>query len=188
MAYSMVERANAALTAIGARRINALGEDVKEARVCAARFAAVRDALIRAHPWNCAMARARLAALADPPAWGWARAFALPTDALRIWRVAGLVDDQWIVEGRRVLSDAPAPLDIVYMRRVENPADWDAGFAEVFSARLAAEIAADIVDETATAERMWRLYRDKLAEARRADAQEGSAEAPPVPSWIEARR
>ncbi len=188
MAYSTVDRANAALTAIGARRINALDEDVKEARVCAARFAAVRDALIRSHPWNFAMARARLAALADPPAWGWARAFALPVDALRVWRVAGLVDDQWIVEGRRLLSDAPAPLDIVYLGRVENPADWDSGFAEAFSARLAAEIAADIVDETATTERLWRLYREKLAEARRADAQEGSAEAPPTPSWIEARR
>ena len=75
-----------------------------------------------------------------------------------------------------------------YLRRADSPAEWDPGFAEAFSARLAAEIAADIVDETTTVERMWELYRDKLAEARRADAQEGSAEAPPVPSWIEARR
>lgn len=187
MSYSEVERANAALTAIGARRINSLSEDVKEARVCSLRFGPVRDALIRAHPWNFALSRARLPAAADAPAWGWARAFPFPADALRIWRVSGLTDDDWAVEGRQILTDAAAPLAIQYLRRATNPADWDPGFAEAFAARLAAEIAADIVDETTTVERMWGLYRDKAAEARRADAQEGSAERLPDPSWIAAR-
>ncbi len=187
MAFSQVERANAALSAIGARRITTLTEDSKEARVCNARFDAVRDALLRAHPWNFAMARASLPALAGSAAWGWARAFQLPTDAVRLWSVEGLRDEEWTVEGRAVLTDAAAPLNIRYIRRADNPADWDAGFAEAFSARLAAEIATDIVDETTTTERMWRLYRDKLAEARRIDAQEGSAERHPESAWLAAR-
>lgn len=187
MAFSQVERANAALSAIGAHRISALSENSKEARVCNARFDAVRDALLRAHPWNFAMARASLPALSGTPVWGWTRAFQLPADAVRVWSVDGLRDEEWTVEGRTILADAGAPLNIRYIRRADNPATWDAGFAEAFSARLAAEIAADIVDETATTERMWGLYRDKLAEARRSDAQEGSAEWHPEPGWLAAR-
>lgn len=187
MAFSQVERSNAALSAIGARRITALTEDSKEARICNARFDAVRDALLRAHPWNFAMARASQPALSATPAWGWARQFQLPTDCLRMWAAQNLKDEEWTVEGRVVLTDAGAPLNIRYIRRADNPADWDAGFAEAFSARLAAEISADIVDETTTTERMWTLYRDKLAEARRADAQEGSAEEHPESAWLEAR-
>ena len=187
MAFSETERCNAALTAIGARRITSRTEDSKEGRVCNARFDAVRDGVLRAHPWNFAMARASLPALSAAPAWGYARQFQLPVDCLRMWAAQDLKDEEWEVEGRVVLSDAGAPLNIRYIRRADNPADWDAGFAEAFSARLAAEISTDIVDETTTTERMWALYRDKLAEARRSDAQEGSAEEHPESEWLTAR-
>ena len=65
---------------IGATNIIALNEDSKSARVCNQRFANVRDAVMRAHPWNCIVTRASLAADTETPAFTFAYQYTLPTD------------------------------------------------------------------------------------------------------------
>ena len=50
---SQVEICNAALLSIGADTITSLTEDSDEAAFMNARFEAVRDAVLRAHPWSC---------------------------------------------------------------------------------------------------------------------------------------
>ncbi|BCV06006.1 MAG: hypothetical protein CM15mV123_200 [uncultured marine virus] len=64
---SVVDICNEAMDLLGAATITALTENSKEARLCNRRFATVRDATLRSHPWNCAIERAELAADSTAP-------------------------------------------------------------------------------------------------------------------------
>src|SRR3546814_12782163 len=76
---------NSALAKIGAARITALGEASRNASLCAELYDKCRDDLLRAHSWNFATARAKLARADTAPAFGPASAYALPADW--IWPV-----------------------------------------------------------------------------------------------------
>ena len=54
---SEVDICNRALSKLGAARITSLTEDSVNARACNAMYESVRDAELRAHPWNFAMKR-----------------------------------------------------------------------------------------------------------------------------------
>ena len=189
MPYSAVERCNAALRRFGDRTITALTDNSPQARACSARFDAVRDALLRAHPWNFAVRRTALAADATAPAWGFANAYTLPADCLRVLRIANDEDAAiaWTVEGRQILTDEGAPLNIRYMTRVEDVTQWDALFAEAFSAALAVEVAAALAESETIVRRLAEQAERTVRAARRSDALEGTADGLPEGSWIDAR-
>jgi len=106
---SIVEIGNIALVNLGEDTITSLSDEVKAARLINRRYAPIRDAVLRAHPWNCAMARAGLASSDPAPAWGPAACYHLPTDCLRVLRLEDR-SAAWKVEGRKVVTNAPAPL------------------------------------------------------------------------------
>ena len=81
---SETEICNRALQKLGAQRIADLDEGTKNARECKACYSILRDAELRAHPWNFAITREQLAADAMAPAFGRARAFPLPSGFLRL--------------------------------------------------------------------------------------------------------
>ena len=61
---------NSALAKIGAARITALDEGSKNANLCAELYERSRDDLLRAHSWNFATARAKLAKKGAAPTFG----------------------------------------------------------------------------------------------------------------------
>src|SRR5690606_5587709 len=74
---------NSALAKIGAARITGLAEGSRNAGLCAELYDKCRDDLLRAHSWNFAAARAKLARAAEAPAFGPAHAYVLPADWIR---------------------------------------------------------------------------------------------------------
>ena len=85
---SDIDICNRALSRLGTRAtIAALSENSTEARTAAIWYATTRDALLRAADWNFARRRVALAELGTPPT-GWAFRYALPTDCLRLLRLA----------------------------------------------------------------------------------------------------
>src|SRR3546814_17391527 len=80
---------NSALAKIGAARVSALDEGSKNASLCAELYEKCRDDLLRAHSWNFAMARTKLAQDAEAPAFGPRHAYALPADWARKGGVEG---------------------------------------------------------------------------------------------------
>ncbi|MEZ5665877.1 MAG: hypothetical protein R3F55_00245 [Alphaproteobacteria bacterium] len=188
---SVVEICNRALDKLGEPPIVSLDDDVKASRACARLFAAVRDAVLRDHPWNCAIARALLPAEAQAPAWGFARAFPLPVDCLRVLAVApddGGPEPRWTVEGRAVLTDAPAPLAIRYLRRIADPNLFDPLLAEALAARLALELCEALTQSNTKRQLLADDNDAVLARARAADGQEGVPPAPAESPWVLARR
>lgn len=116
--------ANRALQRLGAARITALDDTSStNSRACNVAYEPLRDALLRAHPWSFAIARASLAADSTAPAFGPAYQYAWPTTAMRILLPKDHTLD-WIVEGRFILSDWTAPLEVRYISKVEDPTRW----------------------------------------------------------------
>jgi hypothetical protein len=190
MATSVIEICNNALLDLGEEAIVSLADNTKAARLCNQRWPAVRDAVLRAHPWNCATAQTRLAAGSEPPAWQYDRRFPLPADCLRVLAVEvdGAALEAWEVQEGAILCDEDGPLDIAYIRRIEDPRLFDPLLCEALSSRLSATLAYPITASTSLAQSFWSAYAEKLREARGVDAREAAPISAPGPtSWLRAK-
>lgn len=180
---SVVAICNRALDMLGADPVTSLDDDTKAARLCARNYQPVRDAVLRAYPWNAAVRRASLAALTEVPAWGSARQFQLPEGpdpepCLRLLSIEGetRLGLRYKVEGRRVVTDEAAPLRILYIARIEDPSQLDPMLADAIATRLAADLSYSLTASAALGQTLMDIYRAKLAEARATDAEEGVAD------------
>lgn len=173
-----VEIANRALGFVGNERMNSLDEATAAAAAINAHKDFVADAVLRAHPWNCATARAMLAADAQPPAFGFAASFQLPAYPYCL-RVLALGSDAqpytgaWQVEGRKILADAGGPLAIRYIARV-GPEVWDALLCDAIAIRLAYAVAYLLTASRDSEGALWAQYERLIREARSIDGAEGS--------------
>ena len=149
-----------------------------------------RDDLLRAHSWNFAIARAKLARDAAPPAFGFAYAYALPADWIRC--VLAQASESvaaplsYRIEGGRLLSDAAA-VYLRYVRRVEAVNLMPADFREALACLLARELAVPIAQSNTLEEKLEARFRTRLRRARTTDGLEDQAEPLPLGAWAEAR-
>lgn len=139
----------------------------------------VRDAVLRRHPWNFALARAALPALSGEPVFGWDHQYQLPADCLRLLPLTydGKLNSDPIdheVEGRRILTNAKSPLKIRYVRRVEDPSLFDALFTQLLAAELAFRAASWITGKQSYAERLGQMAAQLNEQATLLDALEGT--------------
>tara|TARA_R100001530_G_scaffold38420_1_gene29740 strand:+ start:1807 stop:2397 length:591 start_codon:yes stop_codon:yes gene_type:complete len=171
---SDVDICNSALNMIGASNIISLTEDSRAARVCNQRYAFVRDAVFRAHPWNCLVTRTSLAADSDTPAFEFDYQHTLPADpyCLRVLRPQD-PDTVFRVEGRKIISST-TPFKMIYIARVTDPAEYDLLLIEAIAARLAADISYALVNSASLSQMLLAVYDSKLSEARFVDATEGT--------------
>lgn len=190
MATSVIEICNNALIDLGEEAIVSLADNTKAARLCNQRWPAVRDAVLRAHPWNCAMAQAELAASANPAGWQYQAGFPLPSGCLRVLSVyvGGAPVQAWEVQADSILCDEDGPLEIAYIRRIDDPRLYDPLLCETLTARLSATLAYPITASSALAQSFWAMYAEKLREARGVDAREAAPIAAPAPAtWLAAK-
>lgn len=186
--YSEVSVANLALQALGRGKfITALDEDSQAARTIRLHLPYCRDAVLRAYPWNFAQARAELAANAIAPAFEFANAYDLPDECLWCHTVYGAETIDWRVEGRQILTNVGAPIQIKYTRIITDLRSGDPLFFEALAARIASSCAVTLTENTGKAQDLWQMYQAKLREARAVDAQEGQADQMPNGSWHDGR-
>ena len=195
MATTDVDICNRALSRLGTRAtISALDENSTEARTSSIWYGATRDVLLRSHDWNFARRRVILAEQGTVPT-GWSFRYALPTDCIRLLRIASALSHRdsarFEVAGdstsRFVLCDEPAA-EAVYTARVDDPNLYDAGFASALVDQLAAHIAYPITQKTEIAVRLAQMARAALADAMAADVNDaGGRIGDRVPDWIAAR-
>ncbi len=190
---SQVAIANAAVLKLGANRITNLSDRSPEAQAIEATWDRLRDTELRKHPWKFAVRRVGLGADTAVPAFGPERQFALPSDYLALVEVDGTWAWQtdagpvWQIEGRKILTDLAAPLNVRYLRRVETTVDWDACFVEAFACRLALELCERITQSGSKKQGLRFDYENAVSDARRVDAIERSPYPVPEASWISAR-
>lgn len=129
--------------------------DSLELKLCRLNYEVIRDVVTEDRIWSFAITRAVLdTPEVTKPLFGYGNQFAIPADALNIWRVhypsdnndyaafqSDVVDD-WRVEGNMILANAEK-LNVEYIRRLDQQSDinlMSAGFIDTFSLRLAVEL------------------------------------------------
>ena len=196
---------NIALTRLGHSQITDIDTDVSKAGdLCRLHYEGTRDSLLRDHPWNFAVKRVTLALSTTTPVFEFTYQHALPTDYLKIvrtsWEANGWSNKD---EASREFWDQPSipyrieagfllcdeeTAKIEYIAKITDTAKFDALFSDVLAQRLAAELAMPLTDNQSYTKTAWDIYAQKLASARTADAQEGSARAVIDDSaWLMAR-
>ncbi len=174
---SIVQICSNSLTKLGAEPITSFDDNTNRSNLCKAYYPDVRDAVLRAYPWNCAVLRTSLARDATAPAYGYSYRFALPTDpyCLRVLEVEDDVEHR--IEGRYLLCDETS-VNVKYISRITDPGLFDALLVAAIECRLAAELAYPVTRSPSLIQAMWGLYAEKLKEARGIDGQEGT-----TPYW-----
>ena len=168
---SVVQICNSALNQLGAASITSLTDNSKNARLCNERYATVRDAVFRSHPWNSLIKRQQLAQDTATPAYGFKFQFTLPSDCLRLLNLDAYNSDHK-VEGRKILCNESA-IKISYVSQVTDPNEMDVLLRETISAGLAADIAYAITANLQVGKLMQEKYEYKLSLAKHTDASEG---------------
>lgn len=177
---------NAGLVLLGELPIVSTSDNRKAARLCTLRYPQIRDAVLRAHPWNCATKRHKESATLTPaPAFGWSNAFAVPADFLRLVKFKGFSQD-YIFEDGRLLSNDSA-VEFVYIYQLTDANKMDALLRETIAARLASDNALPLAKSGRLSDLLWARYTAKLAEARSIDAQENPTQEFMADEWDNAR-
>ncbi len=189
---SQVDVANRALSKLGQRRIASVSDSSTEARSVAAAWDILRDAELRAHPWKFSLARGRIGALTEAPAFGFTHQFQLPAKYLRLVSIDGLwcwialdePDLAWQIEGGRLLLNRAGPVNLRWAQVVENVGLWYALFVDAFSCRLAVEICQQITASDSLKQSLEYDYQKAIRLARQTDAIERAPQPPRDGSWI----
>lgn len=170
-----------ALLRVGANPINAFtdGNDgtIKRGRICENLWPTIRDALLRSHPWNCAVKRITLSPTVDAPAFNYGRKFTLPADWLRTLDINDIPSEDYDfrIEGRELLTNASV-VNLRYIFCNEDVTSWDSLLIECAELEMAAAIAYAITKSTS----LKQEFRDEVMrlkkQARAVDGQEESAQ------------
>ncbi|WP_338615542.1 hypothetical protein [Pigmentiphaga sp. CHJ604] len=170
------EICSSALVALGDKPIHSLEEQQDRAITCAAVYDTVRDALLRAHPWNCCTRRVILSPLAEEPAFDFKYQFSRPADWLRTIQVGHQhCPIPYRSEGRRILAHVDA-LPLVYIWRNEDESSWDSLLVELMELAIKARIAYAITKSSTEREVALNEYQQRLKQAKAIDGQDDPPE------------
>ena len=186
MAESKVEIANGALIKIGAKQIQGFTDDTVEGRTVNLRYEPCRRAVLRMHPWNCALKRVKLSPLSTTPAFGYDQQFELPGDWLRIIQVNWQLDHDYRIENNRIHIDQEE-VDLLYLYDLEDTAKMDALLSEAISAYLAYDIAYKITQRSEVRAEMFEIFRATMSRAATVDSQEDARRIIDASEWVDSR-
>lgn len=176
MSISAVSICSNALLMLGDSPINSFEENNDRTRLVANLYATRRDAVLRAHPWNCAIKRVVLSPDLDPPAFGWSAQFTLPNDWLRTLSVGeDGAEDEYRVEGRKILMDSNACY-LRYIFRNDVEATWDATLINAMTEVMKSTLAYAVTKSSSKEELTEAIVQRVLKQARAIDGQEGTPE------------
>jgi hypothetical protein len=183
---------NLTLLRLGSLPILSPDDTSKRAEALRSVYDLVLDIVLRDHPWNFATRRASLALISEAPLFGYAYAFQLPENCLRVLGLLNVdtatIDPMlaFAIEGGQLLTDQ-ASASIKYIERIDNPQLFDSRFCSTLASRLAAEVALQITTSPAIKKQMMDEYHYELSVARSIDAQEYPPEVYESNEWIDAR-
>lgn len=195
MTTSLTEVFNLALSACGSRGlVSNPDEQSREAALCRLWLPKTRDHILMTAPWPSARKYARLSLqhvrepaepwVADDPAPGRARLFALPPDLLLPLHLQSFRHFEY--QGGQISADEEFPI-LYYNARIESPADWDPQLSDAIIHYLAARIARPLTGKSSVVQEQFeiaRLHIDAMITAV-ANMQEPRHES--LPDWIAAR-
>jgi hypothetical protein len=185
---------NLALSRMNSRPIQSLGESSVEATQCNAIYAFTRDALLRVHPWNFANRRVTLSLLTDTIV-GYDYAYQYPSDCLCARYLVNSasrdelpfeVQSNEALDYRMILTDVE-DAELVYTARVINSENFEEGFIETISWKMAADLAIPLRGKIELQKHFYQIYRNALSAAAAVDSNEGKIDPEHSNTFLDAR-
>ena len=191
MDVSAVDICNIALDSLGSKPpIVSFDDSTDVARLCKRIYPVSRNKVLRAHDWNCAIARETLAPLADAPVSGYSYQYQLPISplCLRVLNMTNVADAEYRVEGDKLLTDEEE-CSIRYIKEVTDTTAFDPDLIELIALRVAADIAFSITQSLSIEAKSEQKYQMALYEAKGINNTESRQPDPETNnSWIDAGR
>lgn len=180
MATSSVEICRNGLLLLGDSVINSFDDDNDRTTLVANLWPNAVNAVLRAHPWNCATKMVILGPESNTYGFDYAHSFLLPGECLRILSVGrrGETPDYGLAGGRVMMDDNVCYLKYIF--RNENISTYDASLVAALEAYMAMLCAWPITKSASVQEAMKQLYVGLLQQAKNIDAQEQ-----PVEDWLD---
>lgn len=186
---------NRALRAIGESTITSLTEGSRNANVANDIYEQHRDELLRAHPWNFATKRIKLARSANTPVYEYDYQYPIPSDFLRIVEVHDNTDGLGTLEYKMehdatdgtVIYSFAEEVWLRYVAKITDPNKMSPDFRKALSMSMAVEFATAIAQSNTLSDLMESRYRRALSKARSNDGMEDFPEQFPAGSWVSRR-
>lgn len=183
-----VEICNLALNMLGMPSVVDLDDDSNSSRLCQRFYPVCRDRVLRDHLWSFAAAAVELQALDEySPIPALPYVCNLPGDLLRVDKV--LSGQPYRIFNNKILLQS-LPDTLLYVRKVENPEEFDVTFVEALQFALAAELAMVATADLNRVNYCRQEYQQRLAAARSIDSAENlhAFQLPPNKSnWLDSR-
>lgn len=192
MPASKTDICNMAIMKTGSKvTIHIIGEDSDNARLCRTFYDPVLDAVLRSHPWNCAIERKTITPLVAAPDSDYDYQYQLPANpwCLRMLQVGTKKNQpiEWRVEGRRLLTNESST-PIVYIKRITDTNEFDPLLVDAFTLKLALKLAMPLTASPQIQKGLIdELEAISLPEARSIDGQESSVQQIETSTWIDSR-
>lgn len=168
-----VEIVNIALARLGESPIQTLDEGSVPANAAKVVYDAARRSTLRDYPWAFALRRESLARFSEPPL-GFRYSYALPTGCLRVLGLRRSADSECVpyeVRGQKVCADVDTAI-IDFIGDEADDSNFDAKFVEVFSYKLASELAMSVKSSPELMARYAEMYRASVTQAATLSARE----------------
>ncbi len=163
--------------------------------LCARWYDQTRRAVLRKHPWNFAITRSNLAANATAPVFGYANAYDLPSDFIRLVTIGDdYVEDlkqKYQLEDNQLLyggdtSTTALPVRYVYDHTAVS--QFDSLFVDCLAFELAIKMSRKITGDGEAAKEIKELLKSISPEAYAIDGQERPPQRIQRSKWIARRR
>ncbi len=175
---SKVEICKVALARVaGDISIVSLNDGTAESKLCSILYPTTVDSVIIAGSWASCVRRAKLARLAEAPAFGYLYKYQLPTDplCLKVLDLNGYYpdEDMYAIEGNTLLTDAET-CSIRYLARLTDPEAFGPYLTQAIISKLTADLAYNITGKSSVAERAYMKYEKEKENWLGQDGQQGS--------------
>jgi len=185
--------ANLALIDLGQPTLAVADRTSKPGRLFLTSYEPTVLEILRSHPWRCCRTQAQPAS--DPtakPLFGYALAFRLPPDFVRTVYVEGSNNgdvsnniEPFARHGQHMHCDIEA-FRFTYIAR-KPTYEFDPGLVATIAARLAWRWCKPLTDSANDVKMYMQAYEQIAADAKFADAMDGSPDLQPLSSWEQAR-
>ena len=187
-----IDVVNFALAIIGSKEIQSIEDDSDKARTLKSVYYIARDSTLEVAEWSFATRRFKPAKSAIAPEWGWANAYPIPPDIVRVTDVdrdligvAAVRDTELrrnpiphVVEyvsgiGKAILCDED-PIFCKGVRRIDDEGIYSPLFVEAFAAKLAYLAALPITQSNNIRDNALALHVGLIRDAKSRDGMQST--------------
>jgi hypothetical protein len=196
MAQDLVTLFNLALSAVGTGHIASPDEQSREGQLCRRWYPHIRDTIFRAAHWTCCRAVATISLDAEAgdswvdgdPEPPWFFRYNLPNDFIYPRWLATYENFELTQSGDviKLLTNAPEPI-LIYSKRQENVASWDADLFQAIAMGIAGQIAMPLHGKPDRARNAIEQANITIMTARLQTANQNSVQRDSIPDWLMAR-